>query len=228
MSTPPYQTVAEPAAAFPPGAVRVKDNGFTQLHDGGLTPSMDIVFIHGLQGHPKKTWLYTGLSRDAEDAAKSRSLFSGITKVFKPSKSPSGSEQRDPISCYWPADILPDQFPTARILTYGYDSHVSHFFSSPTSQNSISANGRSFLNGLAACRIDNETRPILYIVHSLGGLVLKSVTTVPCRAPQFLTGFRLSSARQSKRIKKISQLYTKPHLRSSSSEHLTEEAHTPK
>ena len=178
MSTPAHQTGARPPAAFPPRAVRVNENGFTQLHDGGLTPSLDIVFIHGLQGHPKKTWQYTGLSRDAEDAAKCQSLFSGITKVFKSAKGPGASDAHNPISCYWPADILPDQFPTARILTYGYDSHVSHFFSGSTSQKSITANGRSFLNGLAARRIDNETRPILYIVHSLGGHVLKSVMPI--------------------------------------------------
>lgn len=33
-----------------------KDTGFTVLHEGHSNPELDIVFVHGLQGHPEKTW----------------------------------------------------------------------------------------------------------------------------------------------------------------------------
>jgi hypothetical protein len=35
---------------------RIKALGFTELSDGGEKPLVDVVFVHGLQGHPWKTW----------------------------------------------------------------------------------------------------------------------------------------------------------------------------
>jgi hypothetical protein len=75
-------------------------------------------------------------------------------------------------------DLLSTDFQNARILTYGYDSRVSHFFSGPTNQNNISAHGRSLLNALELYRREFPKRPILFIVHSLGGIILKEVSCV--------------------------------------------------
>ena len=32
--------------------------GLTLLATGGPSPALDVIFVHGLQGHPEKTWTY--------------------------------------------------------------------------------------------------------------------------------------------------------------------------
>ena len=37
--------------------------GLTVLATGGPNPALDIIFVHGLQGHPENTWTYTSETR---------------------------------------------------------------------------------------------------------------------------------------------------------------------
>ena len=76
-------------------------------------------------------------------------------------------------NCYWPEDLLPTNFPNTRIATYGYDSQVTRFFNGASSQTNILDHGRSLLSALEANRRGDPQRPIIFIVHSLGGLILK-------------------------------------------------------
>lgn len=71
----------------------------------------------------------------------------------------------------WLQDLLPTQIPHARILSYGYNSAVQ--FSQSAA--SISAFADSFLEELLTWRRSavEETRPIIFICHSLGGIVVK-------------------------------------------------------
>jgi pimeloyl-ACP methyl ester carboxylesterase len=75
--------------------------------------------------------------------------------------------------CYWPEDLLPEDFPECRILAYGYDSHISRFFSGAANQASIVDHARAFLHSLHDIRGKAADRPIIFIAHSLGGLLLK-------------------------------------------------------
>jgi hypothetical protein len=77
---------------------------------------------------------------------------------------------------FWPLDLLPKNFPNVRIFTYGYDSHVINWFKGPAMQLDIFSYGESLLNGLEARRRDCPERPLIFIVHSLGGLILKDVS----------------------------------------------------
>lgn len=72
---------------------------------------------------------------------------------------------------YWPRDLLPDQVPMARVLTYGYDSSSKY-----------TAIGESVLdialqltNNLKDVRRQDEERDrdILFVCHSLGGIIVK-------------------------------------------------------
>ncbi|MCJ1396598.1 hypothetical protein MMC18_009489, partial [Xylographa bjoerkii] len=74
---------------------------------------------------------------------------------------------------FWPEDLLSVNFPSARVMTYGYDSHISHFFNGPANQNNIMTHGEDLLHRLAGKRSDTYGRRIIFIVHSLGGIVLK-------------------------------------------------------
>jgi hypothetical protein len=160
--------------------LRISDFGFTVLADGE-EPVADIVFIHGLQGHPYRTWSCPG----GKVKFSIREFFSK-ERLFKlPDTIP-------PV--YWPRDLLPQDIKDARILTYGYDSHVSHFFSGPTSQNGIRAHGRALLNGLGTERRDYPSRALIFVVHSLGGLILKEVSQqgYACTS-RFCVGFAIAS-----------------------------------
>ncbi|KAG9695061.1 hypothetical protein KCU95_g5224, partial [Aureobasidium melanogenum] len=72
----------------------------------------------------------------------------------------------------WPKDILPEDIKDSRILTFGYDAQVAGFLST-TSQASIFAHAEKLLDNLKNARRGAETRPIIFIGHSLGGIIIK-------------------------------------------------------
>ncbi|KAF8248666.1 hypothetical protein K440DRAFT_490227, partial [Wilcoxina mikolae CBS 423.85] len=74
-----------------------------------------------------------------------------------------------------PSDLLAKDFSKVRVITYGYDSHVNRFFSAAANQNHIYQHGRSLLNGLETIRRKNPMRPTIFLVHSLGGIILKDI-----------------------------------------------------
>lgn len=74
---------------------------------------------------------------------------------------------------YWPKEALPNFCPGARILTWGYDSHVTKGFHGPSNKSSVYQHGKDFLYGLS--RLGSAPRPIVLITHSLGGIVTKEM-----------------------------------------------------
>ncbi|KAJ5590849.1 hypothetical protein N7450_004821 [Penicillium hetheringtonii] len=120
---------------------RFKPFGLTQVYlprDG--PPTVDIVFVHGLNGHPHDSWT---------------------------SKS---------TNCFWPVDLLPDILAPLRprILTYGYNANVTAF-TDGASRDSIVSHAETLASNLAANRNLRgcTDRPIIFVCHSLGGLVVK-------------------------------------------------------
>jgi Putative serine esterase (DUF676) len=151
--------------------VWVRDIGFTTLFDPPGDPVADVVFVHGLQGNPRRTWRYKGTVVTKEPASEPSSA-KKILGIFK-KKASRWEEKRVKTSIFWPADLLPDDQDDVRLMTYGYDSHVTKFFEGPASQASISEHGRSFLNSLTSERRDCGGRPLIFVAHSLGGLIVK-------------------------------------------------------
>ncbi|KFG80287.1 hypothetical protein MANI_027426 [Metarhizium anisopliae] len=71
----------------------------------------------------------------------------------------------------WPQALLPVEIPNARILTFGYDAAVTDV-GSMVSQSTIAGHSGNLLSALATHRRKNATdRPIIFVCHSLGGLV---------------------------------------------------------
>ena len=72
----------------------------------------------------------------------------------------------------WPRTMLPPELPNARILTYGYDAY---FMSEGVSSgNRLSDHARNLITELTTNRSrDAQNRPIIFVVHSLGGLIIK-------------------------------------------------------
>jgi hypothetical protein len=107
--------------------------------------TVDIIAIHGLNGHYNKTWQ---------------------------SKTPFGDDVN------WLRDFLPQQMPNARIMSYGYNSTV--LFSKSVAD--IGTFAGQLLEDLRSHRRAQETtspiltRPIIFICHSLGGIVFKKAS----------------------------------------------------
>ncbi|OCL11199.1 hypothetical protein AOQ84DRAFT_437835 [Glonium stellatum] len=78
---------------------------------------------------------------------------------------------------FWLQDFLPSAFPEARIFTYGYNSGVA--FTGSASK--VDDYARTLLERLRAKRREfdpNVKRPILFICHSLGGIVFKKAMVI--------------------------------------------------
>jgi hypothetical protein len=122
-----------------------------------------IVAIHGLRGHAANTWTHAG---------------------------------REPVPHLWIRDFIPKKLPGARVMTFGYDASLLS-----GSMVGIEEAAKQLLDGLALIRPSNTfvrspgtltpttseskkltwnssqlaQRPIIFLAHSLGGLVVKAV-----------------------------------------------------
>lgn len=104
---------------------------------------VDIVLVHGLNGHPQKTW-----------TAKN--------------------------GTFWPTDLLPLTLKSAkaRILVYGYNADVYAFGGDKSaSSDMIHQHAQTMVTNLSLERKSEERAecPIIWVVHSLGGILLKRV-----------------------------------------------------
>lgn len=74
---------------------------------------------------------------------------------------------------FWPQDLLPVEVPTARVLTYGYDASSE----STAMGQSILDLAMQLVSDLRDVRRekDERDRDILFICHSLGGILVKKV-----------------------------------------------------
>ena len=157
------------------GLIHVKELGLTQIdgHPKDHPFIADVVFVHGLQGHPKRTWQ----SKSPAKAPKHiRDRLKGLTL-----SGASGKKRRahGEDGFFWPAEVLPQDFNDVRILTYGYDSRVTKAFKGPSSKNGIFHHGKSFLGALSRARVECGDRPIIFIAHSLGYVFFENLLHSP-------------------------------------------------
>ncbi|KAI0888269.1 uncharacterized protein GGS22DRAFT_95525 [Annulohypoxylon maeteangense] len=151
----------------------VSATGLTVLFESN-NPTLDIVFIHGFTGHPERTWTSKkGGARHHNDCA-------GGELAERPHKfrklnpfSSSHDDSRAPT--YWPRDLVPTTIPNTRILTYGYDTHIRHVIGSPVNRNTVYDFAWDLLVALESKRRSEPSRPMLFVVHSLGGILVKEL-----------------------------------------------------
>jgi len=76
---------------------------------------------------------------------------------------------------YWPADLASSTVSHSRILTYGYDTNIRHKAKGPVSTKTVSDHAWDLLCSLEALRRNpsERQRPILFVAHSLGGIIVK-------------------------------------------------------
>ncbi|KAI0836143.1 hypothetical protein F5Y06DRAFT_274287 [Hypoxylon sp. FL0890] len=125
---------------------------------GSDSADIDICFVHGLSGDRVRTW---------ESAAQN-------------------SEETHT----WPSDFLAQDVEAdhikARILSYGYKSFA------PTSeylaQRTLYRHSQQLLSALAEVRRGHHDRPLIFVGHSVGGIVIKSalIFSSQAKAPDLL------------------------------------------
>ncbi len=75
---------------------------------------------------------------------------------------------------HWPGELLRQDIPDVRILSFGYDADIVGFWN-PTSNSRLSNHAENMVGELVRKRerTNTETRKILFVAHSLGGLVVE-------------------------------------------------------
>ncbi len=91
------------------------------------------------------------------------------------------------LATFWPGDILPTECPDARILTWGYDTLVTKGLKAPADKTNIFAHGKKLLFALGRKR--EIKRPIIFVAHSLGGIVVKEVRSFAVNTALMPTNF---------------------------------------
>jgi hypothetical protein len=131
------------------------------------------VFVHGFTGHPQRTWQHKG------EATKDDRREAGSEGNERPSKFQrivqSGTSKRNDLRqpVYWPRDLVPAILPRARVLTFGYDTNVRHPLKAQASKSTVYDIAKDLLVTLEAERRPEPLRPLVFIAHSLGGIVVK-------------------------------------------------------
>lgn len=105
-------------------------------HDQPQASDVDIIAIHGLNGHPLKS--FTSLST----------------------------------GCCWIKDFLPHDLPRCRIFTFGYESSLFGSSAAASHANFYDIS-RNLCESLLLELGDKPTRPLVFVAHSIGGLVVK-------------------------------------------------------
>ncbi|KAM6513145.1 hypothetical protein FALCPG4_015612 [Fusarium falciforme] len=84
----------------------------------------------------------------------------------------------------WPKTLLPPKLTKARILTYGYDAYIAR--KSGPSSNRLIDHATNLLNDLTTERAscDASSRPLVFVAHSLGGLVCKEAVLLSRSNPE--------------------------------------------
>ncbi|KAK4171599.1 hypothetical protein QBC36DRAFT_365913 [Triangularia setosa] len=123
-----------------------------------LPVELDIIAVHGLNGHYLETWTYT---KDRTRPAGRWGKWLG-----------KGATDQDTL---WLRDLLPQKLPNTRIMTFEYDSSVF----GNNSAFGVEENAMALLRELGNVREEGgEGRSIVFIGHSLGGIVIKQAITI--------------------------------------------------
>lgn len=147
-----------------------------------------IVFVHGLQGHPRESWSCRSSSpeppiaaprTDSPPPSKKRRLEWNQWGFFQKenlNKSNTVGENgsRAQSMVYWPKDFLASDFPNARIMTWGYNTNITRSYRA-ANQGNIFAHARNLLYDLDLKRRRSPDRDLVFIAHSLGGIIVKEV-----------------------------------------------------
>ncbi|KAK4668766.1 uncharacterized protein QC764_710370 [Podospora pseudoanserina] len=146
--------------------------GLTVIHEPEGEANLDVVFVHGFTGHPVRTWTHNGGSERLDQASEPPPKARKVNLFSRPHEQKKSTPSS--ASVYWPQDLLPKNLPHARVATFGYDTNIRHRHVGPVlNKSTIYDMAKDFLYRLEALRRSNSSRPLLFIAHSLGGIMVK-------------------------------------------------------
>ncbi|KAK4150281.1 putative kinesin light chain [Chaetomidium leptoderma] len=171
-----------------PDILHVHRTGFTPLVGTSGSRNgpyrVNIVFVHGLGGHPRHTW---------EESATTPGRRDFIKRFFRTKSLPptAGAQANNASSAasaspkvFWPNDYLANDIPEARIWTYGYNADAFGGLFQANNKNSVSQHGRDLaVRAEQEIMADNED-PVLFVAHNLGDIIVKHAMyrSPACRA----------------------------------------------
>ena len=113
-------------------------------------PDVDVIFIHGINGSPFHTW------------REKNSTNQGLGTLC------------------WPKDWLPNDLPNIRVLAVHYNTKLSEWsLTCPVEKQKYSLDNQSLeiKEKLVKCGVGE--RPIIWVAHSMGGLIVKKILISP-------------------------------------------------
>ncbi|XP_014805996.1 PREDICTED: protein SERAC1 [Calidris pugnax] len=124
----------------------------------------DILFVHGLLGAAFKTWRQQDVDRRSDKKA---------------------SEGEEDYSQCWPKSWLASDCPALRIISVEYDTHLSDWKAKcpvEAHRKSIAYRSNELLDKLRAAGIGE--RPLVWVSHSMGGLLVKKMLVEASKNPE--------------------------------------------
>ncbi|GLI68116.1 hypothetical protein VaNZ11_012443 [Volvox africanus] len=153
--------ISGPASALQPGLMRYPDltsnsTDQTVLTESGAgaaatdpaLPLVDVVFVHGIRGGPFITWRKAGV----------------MTRG-------SAASHMERSAC-WPSAWLAEEVPGARLLSVEYLAPVSAWEGESLP---LEDNVSRVMAQLAAAGVGTGQRPVVFVAHSMGGLLVKEM-----------------------------------------------------
>uniref|UniRef100_A0A7M4G2N2 Protein SERAC1 n=1 Tax=Crocodylus porosus TaxID=8502 RepID=A0A7M4G2N2_CROPO len=124
----------------------------------------DILFVHGLMGAAFKTWRQQDIDPSLDEKA---------------------SEGEEDYSECWPKTWLASDCPALRIVSVEYDTHVSDWKAKcpvEAHRKSIAYRSNELIKKLRAAGIGE--RPLVWVSHSMGGLLVKKMLVDASKNPE--------------------------------------------
>jgi hypothetical protein len=137
-----------------------------------------IIFVHGLSGHPRRTWESCPPSKDDKTNKNTKTKhkafhFPHFSLGRRRDRNTFGLADESNASSsgsyrvFWPGDLLLEDIPNARIFTYGYRADVVGTLYQPSNQNSIYEHTKDFIAKLSREVEEDTVRhklPLSYIL----------------------------------------------------------------
>lgn len=155
--------------------------------------------MHGLGGHRRDTWTKT-LNKDELPQPivpirpqRRRDRFKYLLRSRPSSDTRASSQAQTEVpevengdtsnKVFWPLELLPDSLPDCRIYTWGYDVDILG-----PSTTTVFQHARNLLSSVADDRMSSvdRQRPIVWVAHSLGGIVVKDALNQSRTATTYL------------------------------------------
>ena len=157
------------ASTFDLASIRENDINTLYTPAQGVHVAADIVFVHGVGGHPVETWRHVRMPKGSTSKLSGRLRF---RSRHREKEVDTVEDQQSRSSCFWPLELLPKSVPNARLFTYGYDSHPIRFGQS-ANRMFITQHAEDLLSKVTRERTECSNRPLMFVAHSLGGIIVK-------------------------------------------------------